>query len=101
MKLIYYRDGEGNIKRYHLPPPQMSEEELTAAIEAFNAKGEKKAFCAEIEENSLEMFLFEKARWQKRFPKLMIEEALEALSEARDAIQMLEADEETGGVDNA
>ena len=74
MKLIYYRDGEN------------------------------KAFCAKIEENSLEMFLYEKARWQRRFPKLMIEEALEtleALSEARDAIQMLEADEETGGVDNA
>lgn len=92
MTLIYYRNGNGKIVRYHLPPKGMTPEQLKTAMEEFNAKGDDKVYAQEIEEGSLEMCLYERAQYQLRFPKEAIQAALDAIEEARDAINCLEAE---------
>lgn len=96
MKLIYYRDKGGKILRYHLPPKDWTPEQLEAEMEKFNEIGDAKVFCQEIEENSLEMHLYEMAQYRKRFPKDVIQDALDALEAARDAIQCLETEDGNG-----
>lgn len=90
MTLVYYRNGNGKITGYHLPPRDLSPEQLETAIAEFNKKGEKKAYLQEIEEDSLEMHLYERAQYQKRYPKEVIRAALDAIDEAKDAIYCLE-----------
>lgn len=90
MTLIYYRDGNGKIIRYHLPPKELSPERLAEEMERFNATGDAKVYTHEIKEDSLEMFLYEKAQYHKRYPKEIIQAALDAIEEARDAINCLE-----------
>ena len=50
MKLIYYRDGEGKIIRYHLPPKELAPEQLEAEMAKFNKLGDTKVYAQEIEE---------------------------------------------------
>ena len=96
MKLIYYRDKAGKILRYHLPPEKMTQEQLEASMAEFNEKGDAKVYLHEIEEGSLEMHLYEQAQYRKRFPKEVVQQALDALEEARDAIRCLEWEDGEG-----
>lgn len=94
MLLIYYRNKDGgDILRYHLPPKNMTPEQLKAEMAKFNEDGDAKVYCQEIKENSLEMFLYEKAQYRKRFTKEVITAALDAISEARDAIECLDVED--------
>ena len=90
MLLIYYRDKGGKILRHHLPPKEMTLEQIEAAIAEFNEKGDTKAYCQTIKDGSLEMHLYEQAQLRKRFPKEIVMQALDALEEAQDAIRCLE-----------
>ena len=96
MQLIYYREKDGKILRYHLPPKDWTPEQIKAEMEKFNEKGDAKVFCQEILEGSLEMHLYEMAQYRKRFPKDVIQDALDALEAARDAIQCLETEDGNG-----
>ena len=96
MLLIYYRDKNGKILRYHLPPKDWTPEQLNAEMEKFNEKGDVKVFCQEIEENSLEMHLYKKAQFHRRFPKEVVRAALDALEEARNAIECIETEDHNG-----
>ena len=91
MKLIYYRDGEGKIIRYHLPPKEWTPEKLEAEMAKFNETGDAKVYAQEIAEDSLEMYLYKRAEHQRCYPKEIIQAALDAIEEARDAINCLEA----------
>ena len=93
MKLIYYRNKDGKILRHHLPPKGMSPEQLETAMAEFNEKGEEQVYLHEIEEGSLEMHLYEMAQYHRRFPQEVIRAALDAIDEARDAINCLEAED--------
>lgn len=90
MKLIYYRDKNGKILRYQLPPKKMTQEQLEAAMAEFNETGDAKVYLHEIEEGSLEMYLYEQAQYRKRFSKEAVQQALDAPEEAKDAIRCLE-----------
>lgn len=92
MTLVYYRNGNGKIIRYHLPPKEWTTEQLAAEMAKFNEKGDAKVYAQEIQEDSLEMYLYERAEHQKRYPKEIIQAALDAIEEARDAINCLEAE---------
>lgn len=93
MQLIYYRDGNGKILRYHLPPKDWTLEKLEAEIADFNEKGDSKAYLQNIEEGTLAMHLYEQAQNRKKFPKEVVMAALDALEEAQDAIRCLEWEE--------
>ena len=93
MRLIYYRDGNGKILRNHLPPKGWTQEQIETAVAEFNEKGDAKAYIHEIEEGSLEMYLYEQAQLRKKFPKEIVMQALDALEEAQDAIRCLEWEE--------
>lgn len=90
MKLIYYRDGNGKILRHHLPPKDMTPKQLEEAVAEFNTKNTTQASIRDIEEGSLEMYLYESAQKQRRFTEETIQAALDAIEEARDAINCLE-----------
>lgn len=90
MLLIFYRDKSGKILRHHLPPKDMTSEQLTAEMAKFNEKGDVKVYSKEIEEGSLEMYLFEKAQYRRHFAKEVVRAALDAIEEARDCISCLE-----------
>ena len=92
MKLIYYRNKDGKIVRHHLPPKGMTPEQLATAMEEFNNKGEEKVFCQEIADGSLEMHLYEMAQYRRCFPQEVIRAVLDAIDEARDAINCLETE---------
>ena len=92
MTLVYYRDGNGKVIRHHLPPKGLTQKQLEEAVAEFNVKNTTQAFIQEIQDDSLEMHLFERAQYQRRFPKEVIQAALDAIEEARDAINCLEAE---------
>lgn len=92
MELIYYRDSNGKIYRYHLPPGDLTKEKLAIEMARFNERYDAKVFCQEIEEGSLEMYLFEQAQIRKRFPKGLVQDALDSLAEARGAIECLDVE---------
>jgi len=92
MQLIYYRDKNGKILRHHLPPKNLTPERLAAEMAKFNEKGDEKVFLQEIEEGSLEMHLYEMAKYRRRFPQEVVQAALDAIDEARDAINCLESE---------
>lgn len=94
MKLIYYRDGNGKIIRHHLPPKDMTPEQLEAEMAKFNEQGDAKVYAQEIAEDSLEMYLFECAQKRKRFTEETVEAAKDAIREALDAIDCLEVAKE-------
>ena len=94
MQIVYYRTSEGGkVVRYHLAPKGMTLEQIETEISKFNEKGEAKAYLYNIEEESIVMFLYEQAQYRRRFPKEIIESALDAISEARDAILCLEQED--------
>jgi len=94
MKLIYYRDGEGKIIRYHLPPKELAPEQLEAEMAKFNKLGDTKVYAQEIEEGSLEMRLWEDTQKRRRFVEQTVEDAKDAIREALNAIECLEVAKE-------
>lgn len=92
MILIYYKNKNGKIMRHHLPPKDWTKEQLEAEMAKFNEQGDTKVYAQEIEEGSLEMHLYEMAQYRKRYPQEIIRAALDAIDEARDAINCLEAE---------
>lgn len=91
MVLIFYRDGTGKIIRTQRPPIDWPPERLAAEIEKFNSEGDVKAYSQELKEDSLEFYLYEYAQKQRRYTKDTIQAALDAIEEARDCINSLEA----------
>ena len=92
MTLIYYRDKDGKILRYQQMPKGWTLEQLEAEMEKFNKVGDVKVYRHEVEDGSLEMFLFEKAKYRKRYSKEIIRAALDAIEEARDAIDCIDVE---------
>ena len=93
MTLIYYKNKDGKVYHFHLPTKEMTPEKLKNAMERFNEKGDAKVYTREIEEGSLEMLLVESAMRSKLFPKQAIMDALDAIAEARDAIECLNTED--------
>lgn len=91
MILIYYRNNDGQIISHHPARDGRTLEQLQAAAEEYNSNGRtQKAYIQEIQEDSLEMYLWEYAQKQKRFTEETVQAARDAIREALDCIDCLE-----------
>lgn len=90
MIVIYYRDKDGKIQHYGRLEKEVTKEQLAAKLEEYNSMGGMQACAQEIHEGSLEMHLFEMAQYRKRYPIEIIRAALDAIDEAREAIESMD-----------
>lgn len=91
MILIYYKNKDGKIVRHHPARDGRTLEQLQDAVEIYNNNGhDQKAYIQEIQEDSLEMYLWEYAQKQKRFTEETVQAARDAIREALDCIDCLE-----------
>ena len=90
MKVVFYRDQDGNIGNCHGVPDDWSEAELQDRVNTFNAQAPTpQAYIEDIKDGSLEQFLFMKFRDRKKDRSEAIRCALEAIQEAEDAVESL------------
>lgn len=97
MKIAYYRDAAGIIKQHSKIPDEWSEDDLAMRLLRYNQEHpEYKATIVEIEPGSFEEYLFGLVKTARQRAKDDIQAALDAIEEARDAIQDLEVDHAEG-----
>lgn len=89
MIVAYYTNDEGRIVRHHKIPDDMNPLELQEKIAEYNKKSRDKAQVKEIEDGSLEAYLFDLANRKLRLNKETVQDALDALLEARGLIEGL------------
>ena len=94
MTLIVYRDSEGTIVNHHPAPMQITGEDLAVAIEEYNERKQhgRTACIVEVAEGSFEAYLLERLDKKYRMAKEAIDEALDAIEEARNCINSLEVE---------
>ena len=94
MRVVYYEDCQTKkITRCDRLPDGWSEAQVKDALKKYNANENKtrNAVMTEIEEGSLAAFLFETAERKIRYAKEQIDNLLDAIQQARDAAEDLEA----------
>lgn len=89
MIVVYYTNADGVIFRHHKVPDDMNPLELQEKIAEYNKKSPDKARVKEIEDGSLEAYLFDLANRKLRLNKETVQDALDALLEARGLIEGL------------
>ena len=89
MTIVYYTNDEGRIVRHHKVPDDMNPFELQEKIADYNKKCPDRAHAKEIEDGSLEAYLFDLANRKLRLNKETVQDALDALQEARGLIEGL------------
>ncbi|MBQ3557834.1 MAG: hypothetical protein IJA11_08595 [Oscillospiraceae bacterium] len=89
MTVAYYTNDEGVILRHHKVSDDMNPLELQEKIAEYNKKSRDKAHVHQIQEGSLEAYLFDLANKKLRLNKETVQDALDALSEARNHIECL------------
>lgn len=92
MRIIYYRNSDGEITQHSAVPTEWSDDELALRLLEFNEKHpDHPATLIVVEENSFEAYLLNAIKKAKQRAADDIRAALDAIEEARDAIQDLEA----------
>ena len=90
MTIAYYTNDEGRIVRHHKIPDGMDPLELQEKIAEYNKKSrDDKAKVKTFDDGSLEAYLFDLANKKLRLNKETVQDALDALCEARDRIECL------------
>ena len=89
MTVVYYTNDEGRITRHHKVPDDMNPLELQEKIAEYNKKSPDKAQVKTIENGSLEAYLFELANRRVTLAKETVQEALDAIWEARGLVEGL------------
>jgi len=89
MIVAYYTNDEGIIVRHHKIPDDMNPLELQEKIAEYNKKSRDKAHVKEIADGGLEAYLFDLANRKLRLNKEVVQDALDALQEARGLIEGL------------
>lgn len=89
MIVAYYTNADGVIFKHHKVPDDMNPLELQEKIAEYNKKSPDKARVKEIEDGSLEAYLFGLANRKLRLNKETVQDALDALLEARGLIEGL------------
>ena len=94
MTLIVYRDSTGAIVNHNPAPRQITGEDLAVEIEKYNERKQygRTACIVEVAEGSFEAYLLERLDKKYRLAKEAIDEALDAIEEARDCINSLEVE---------
>ncbi len=92
MKYIFYKSSDKLVR--HHPAPDWTEERLAEALRAFNSgetnKDGKTAFARDIEDGSVEAYLLECLEKKYRFVAGALQEAKDAVEQARDCLECLE-----------
>lgn len=89
MIIVYYTNADGIIFKHHKIPDDMNSLELQEKIEEYNKKCPDRAHAKEIEDGSLEAYLFDLANRKKRLSKETVQDALDAIWEARGLVECL------------
>lgn len=89
MTIAYYTNDEGRIVRHHKIPDGMDPLELQEKIAEYNKKSRDKAHVHQIQEGSLEAYLFDLANKKLRLNKETVQDALDALSQASSLVKCL------------
>lgn len=92
MKMIFYKAGD-KIVMHHPVPKEWTDEKIDERIRKFNS-GEtnpdgKTAFALEIQDGSVEAYLLECLEKRYRFMRDALQEAKDAVEEARDCLDCL------------
>ena len=97
MKVVYYKHIRDNVIGNHqILPEEWSDAEIEEKRKRYNEKNGNivQASVVDVEEGSFMAYLLERADQRRKFPKEAIQEALDALDEARAAIWSLEVEDE-------
>lgn len=92
MKIVYYRKiADRKIFKHHELDPSIPKEEIPKRLYDYNSAAgrDDQAFVADVEPDSLIEYLVEKAKGRMLCNKRSIDNALEALDDARSAIEVL------------
>ncbi len=92
MTFIIYKNSDGVIVSHHPAPKEI--ENLAATVQEYNEKRQhgKTAHIIEVDEGGFEAYLLERLDKKYRLAKETIDEALNAIEEARDCINSLEVE---------
>lgn len=91
MKRIAYYVVDGKVTHHQELPKEWSDDEVALKILEFNsAHPGQPAHLVSVEEGSFEEYLLERVKNERKRTAESIQEALDALDEARDAINSLE-----------
>lgn len=94
MKLVFYRDkNSGKLFNYHKLPEKMTESKVKEAICQINSNPKEKSTVELIELNEHSEFLLKKAEEKRCFFSKCIQEAIDALDNAKDCINCLRPEE--------
>lgn len=94
MLIVYYKTPKGKITNAHKLPSHINAADAPKIVEEYNNKPEnekQKAYIADLQEGSLERYLYERSERKIQYSKEAIEDAIDALDRARDCINCLEA----------
>ena len=89
MIIAYYTNADGVIFKHHKVPDDMNPLELQEKIAEYNKKSRDKVQVKEIKDGSLEAYLFDLANRRVKLSKETVQDALDALWEARGLIEGL------------
>lgn len=92
MIIIYHRNKDGEIVDCHTAKKDRTIEELKEMVENYNKKDKKEtierrfAYIEEVDENSLEAYLYGRYQKQKEFAKENLRYASECIRNALDVV---------------
>ena len=89
MIIAYYTNADGVIFKHHKVPDDMNPLELQEKIAEYNKKSPDKAQVKKIEDGGLEAYLFELANRRVTLSKETVQDALDAIWEARGLVEGL------------
>lgn len=91
MIIVYYRRPDGSIRNCHQYPAGKTLAEIQALADTYNEEliGVDMACIAEVENNSIEAYLFQKAFQKKTYDKQLLANLVNTLEEALDTARGL------------
>ncbi len=93
MIIIYYRDKDGKIMNSHGNTAEKTLDELKEMAEIFNrdsGRTKRTAYIAEVEDDSITAYLFQKAAERKKWDSEALQDAISSIEDALDAVRGLE-----------
>lgn len=95
MTLIYYRKKDtGEITQHHAVPDDWTPEIVKERLDQYNSEANHKTtvYAIQVEAGSFEAYLLNRLEKKYRLAKEAIQEALDAIDEARSCINSLEVE---------